>query len=447
MTEERKQELKQLLNEAVANLEIRGRSGVEPSLLPVEVYRTRLQRRRTLSWVDFNPCITSETTKSKLLDFIRADLTAFIHKDNIQSASFFIAGGGSDIGYPLNMLLEQLLKIAIMRGVEGAVSAFDRCTKDTHASFQYMAQLEGIVIKTEIQAFEGVRFVPLPHSTSELPYYLPSPLFTDMSAMSLLGKTVLIIDASVSPIFHKPFPELFGEGFREDDLPFRVEINGGKFPNFKMEDFYEKFCQALSLSCNSAVQISLNWRFLAEDELFNLSHLGVGGITRRYDADSFGSCVEVGEAQIQEAKRLYYILVGLDSNVKEKLQIPINKWIKSKTHGDLADKMIDLGRSLEALYVTREDKIERQLCHRVSWYLGEDAAHREVLNTEIEAIYDYRSGVIHNRELNEEVTVGKQSVPISELVERAQNLCRESIIKIIKKGSFPDWDKLRQGGE
>ena len=290
MTEERKQELRQLLNEAMASLEIRPRSRVESSLLPVDVYRKQLQQRWTSYSVDFNPYIASEATKSKLLDFIRAEFAPFIHEDWIQSASFFIARSGSSMGYPLDMLLEQLLKIAIARGVGGAVSAFDRCTKDTHVSFQYMALLEGIRLETEIQIFEGIRLVCLPHSTSELPYYLPNLLIADISAISLLGKTVLIIDASVSPIFHKPFPELFREGFREEDLPFRVEVSGGKFPNFKVEDFYEKFCQALSLSCNSAVQISLNWRLWAEDELFNLTELrGKWNDSETMIPDLFGS--------------------------------------------------------------------------------------------------------------------------------------------------------------
>ena len=352
------------------------------------------------------------------------------------------------MGDPLDMLLKQLLKIAIVRGIEGAVSAFDKCTKDTHVPFQYMALLEGIRLEVEIQVSEGLRLVPLPRSTSELPYYLPN-LLTGMSARSLLGKTMFIIDASVSPIFHKPFPELFREGFREEDLPFRVEVNGGKFPNFKVEDFYEKFCQALSLSCNSAVQISFNWRLWAEDELFNLSDLGVGGITRRHDADSFGSYAEAGEAQIQETIRLYDILFKSDSKVGEKLRIPIDRWIQSKTSGNFVDKMIDLGIAFEALYVpdSGRGEIRFKLAVRAAWHLGKDKDDRNKLLTKFKQIYDHRSNAVHSGKLDEKVKLGVERISISGFIERAQDLCRESIMKVLEDGRFPEWNDLILGGE
>ena len=450
MTEERKQELRQLLNEAMASLEIRPRSRVESSLLPVDVYRKQLQQRWTSYSVDFNPYIASEATKSKLLDFIRAEFAPFIHEDWIQSASFFIARSGSSMGYPLDMLLEQLLKIAIARGVGGAVSAFDRCTKDTHASFQYIALLEGIRLEAEIQAFEGMRLVPLPRSPSELPRYLPdlSVRLFGMSEYSFVGKTVLIIDGSVSPIFQKPFPDPFREGFQEDDLPFRVEVNGGKFPNFKVTDFYKRFCQALSLACNLAVQIPLEWRFLAEDELFNLTSFGVNGMTRYYDTDLFGSSPEAGEAQIDEAKRLYEIL---DSDFGEKLRIPIDRWIKSKTDENPVDKMIDLGIAFESLYVSDgSGEITFKLSVRAAWHLGKDKEHRNELLTKFGQIYGCRSNAVHSGKLDETAKFGEERIPISEFIARAQDLCRQSIIKIIEDEQSPDrayWNSLILSGE
>ena len=95
MTEERKQELRRLLEEAMESLVIL-RSGDEPSFIREEVYREHLLQRWTAYsenvrsvLVSFTPHITSEVTKSKLLDFIRKEFAQFIHEDKIQSASFF----------------------------------------------------------------------------------------------------------------------------------------------------------------------------------------------------------------------------------------------------------------------------------------------------------------------------------------------------------------------
>ena len=453
MTEERKQELRQLLNEAMANLEIRRSSGVEFSLLPVEVYRTRLYQSWTSYsddyledlWIsNFDPHIVSETINSKLLDFIREEFAPYIHEDRIQSASFFIAVGSSS-GYPLDMLLKQLLKIAIVRGIDEAVLAFDRCIKNTHVSFQYMALLEGIRIEAEIQVFEGIKLVPLPPSTSERSRFR---YWSDPLEHVLIVKTLLIIDASVFPIFCKPFPELYKEGLQEDNLPFQIEMSGEQFPNFKLDDFYEKFGQVLSLACNSSVQFTSKWRFLPKDELYNLSF----GMSREFARlpGRLESVTKVEDTQIEEAKCLYHILVNLDANVREKLRIPIDRWIKSKADQDPVDKMIDLGVAFETLYlsgISETTELSFRFRLHASWHLGKDKEDRNELLTKFRQIYDCRSKAVHRGKLDEQVKFGGERIPISEFIKRAQDLCRGSIIKILEDGQFPDWNSLILGGD
>ena len=95
------------------------------------------------------------TAETKLLDFIREELDEFIYEDRIESVSSVIIGNRPPNGYPLKDIQNKLLKIAKDRGVEAAVSAFDRCTTDTQAPFQYWALLEGIYVDEETQIFDG----------------------------------------------------------------------------------------------------------------------------------------------------------------------------------------------------------------------------------------------------------------------------------------------------
>ena len=252
MTEERKQELRQLLEEAMACLEIRWRSGNRSSSIPVDVYEKHLQERWTSYSLDnlsvvmsYEPYIVNEATKSKLLDFIRAEFALFIHDDRIQSASSFVRGSlGFSDGFPLKRLLEQILRIAIVRGIEGAISAIDRCLVEASGSFQAMALLEGIKLEAEIQAFEGIRLVPLPSSTFKIPHYLLHLANSwGKPANFFKRKTLLIIDCSVSPIFCKPFGITpIEELLTQENSKFQAEVNGENFPNFKVDNFYEKFC-------------------------------------------------------------------------------------------------------------------------------------------------------------------------------------------------------------
>ena len=447
MTEERKDELRQLLHEAMANLEIRIDSANRyqlPPIINVNQYRSILRQYWILHSIDFLSPLTlyelyivNASTKSKFMDFIREEFASFIHEDKIQSASFFMRGGPPD-GYPLNHLLKQLLKITIAFGEEQAISDFDRCAENTSVSFQYMALLEGIKIEQEIQVFEGIRIISLPSSTSELPHYLPvNRLIPDMS-VNFLGKTLLVINASVSPIFCKPVPEMS----QMDHLPFRAEVTGGKFPNFKEYDFYEIFCQSLSLVCNSAVQISLQWKFLANHELFNLTSSAMSGISYSPDVNPVRGSI-ARKVEIDEVKRLYQNLVKLDLKVRKKLQIPIDRWIKSKGDGNLVDKMIDLGIALESLYLSgirSKTELRFRFSLHAAWYLGKDKEHREVLLKDFKAIYDWRSAVVHTGQLPKETRNTPEKA--QEFITNTQNLCRDTIMKILENKEYPDWNDL-----
>ena len=198
MTEERKQELRQLLNEAMKGLQIRY-DGFLP--IPIDVYRKYLQERWAFYGVDylsftfgtrFTLFIVGEDgdlkpfyridSNPKLLKFIVEELAPFIREDNIPSIStgsyivesgftdgsrLFCSGGGIS---QQHHILERLLHIALVRGIEEAVLAFDRscCPEGVHGFFQYVALVDGIRIETTIQIFEGVKLIPLPSFTDRL---------------------------------------------------------------------------------------------------------------------------------------------------------------------------------------------------------------------------------------------------------------------------------------
>ena len=401
---------------------------------------------------------------------MKEELDSFIHDDKILSATFCVFDGGDRHGTHLDSLLKQLLKIAIVQGTEEAVFNFEKCTEETRGSFQTIALLEGIKLDAKIQAFEGIHLIPLPSSESEFPTHfgsIPSP----GASNSYFGKTVIVTNYSIFPIFRKPAslaktpdePDsyvLFLPGIGSPvptDAPdewakqiarFKVEVDGGKFPDFKEADFYNDFCQALSLACNSAVQVALRWKFIAQDELFSAN----AHKSAQLPQGPFGDPVEVGEAQIEKAKCLYERLTKLNQGTFEKLRIPIDRWIKSKAEQNPVDKMIDLGIALESLYLSgteSKNEIRFRFSLHAAWHLGEDKEHREGLMKKFKAIYDWRSAVVHTGKLPEKGK-GKKKKPytqeeVREFIRNAQDLCRDSIIKILEDGEFPDWNNLILG--
>ena len=469
MTEERKQELMQLLEKAMENLEIRPYSGFDGLSITFDQYKWHLQRawtsysKNSLWIVTHFSLDIRGNTKSKILDFMRAELDSFIHEDKISSATFYLFGGDRH-GTLLDSFLKQLLKIAIFQGAEGAVSNFEKHTEETQGSFQTITLLEGIKLEEEIQVFEGIHLIPLPSSVSEFPTHFGSNI-SAKTPHNFTGKTLLVINYTIFPIFHRPSslaktPDepsgsyhvgLPGIGSPlPNDVPvewakqrekFKVEVDGGKFPNFKEAEFYNNFCQALSLACNSAVQVAMKWKFILPDELFNVDNT----YSTSFSQEQFGDSIEVGETQIEKAKCLYERLTNLNKGTFEKLRIPIERWIQSKTPQTLEDKMIDLGIAFESLYLLDRDgnsELSFQLRLRASWHLGKDKVDRETLIDEFKAIYTLRSKAVHNGEVPENIKIRKGEEPIatSEFIPRAQDLCRKSILKILIDGKFPDYD-------
>ena len=67
---------------------------------------------------------------------------------------------------------------------------------------------------------------------------------------------------------------------------------------------------------------------------------------------------------------------------------------------------------------------------------------------EFSEIYNWRSKVVHTGKLpNKTKKTPFTHEEVQQFIERAQDLCRESIMKILDDRKFPDWNSLILGGE
>ena len=494
MTGERKQELRQLLHEAMGKLIILYEH--RPSPIPMDVYKRYLKERWKYYGVDFLSfsfstsfwlVIVGENTESKLFDsinrntklinFIEEQLAPFFHGNWIQTGSYIVESGftdGSRLFYSRcgsnqsHHILQRLLEIAIVRGIEEAVLAFDRscCPEGVHGFFQYVALIEGLKVETEIQIYEGVRLVPLPSLntekiTSEVIGYLPGFSFHSFmgQANTFFGKTLLVIDHPGFSMFHKPPERLFEHGTPVVDLSFEVEEHDVKFQNRKeINAFIKSFLQALSLVCNSCFEIYHAGWYLGDDKSLHAQQGTTITQSPFMKRDPFRGFAEAKQFEIDKAKYLYDRLINLNRGTLEKLQIPINRWIKSKTSQTSEDKIIDLAIALESLYLSdipEPTELSFRLRLHAAWYLREKIKDRDELMKDFNKIYEWRSSVVHNGKLPEKEIGRKRNgkkktrpytrEEISEFMEKTQDLCKESIVKILEDGEFPDWKSLILG--
>ena len=490
MTEKRKQELKQLLAAATTKENLRIRYEHEQGMIygyelsfPVDEYRDYLQERWAIYSTepfgfsqDVKPHIVNQSIKSALQDFIREELAPFIEGDSVYFNSYAIEGSDAD-GFRLEGLrggvlmldvcLDHLLKIALVCGADAAVSFFETysCIEGSQGYFQSVAALEGIRLEADIQVRRGVRLITVPDTSSGpvpawLQRHMPRLLFflNRESDFSARGKTLLVIDRPAFSIFHKRSQDRFDDGPPISDLPFQFNLEGEEYTSCEKVSSFEKlFCQALSLASNSAVQISGTGWLLAEEKFFHPYNGGVSLSRSRgqFGDATFGKPTQVGKTEIDEAKCLYRNLINLASSDREKLQIPFDRWLKSKTPRNPIDKIIDLGIAFEALYlsnISEPVELAFRLRLHAAWHRGKSEADRRGLMTQLKNIYDWRSAVVHNGKLPKK-RVGKNKTrpyttdEVKEFIKSTQDLCRESIKKIITDGQFPDWDSLILSGK
>lgn len=135
-----------------------------------------------------------------------------------------------------------------------------------HSSFQTFFLLNGIVLENEVEVFQGIRLVPFPSTLGKkrknIPRYV-SDWFPSAGGIEyFFNKTQFIIDSSVVSEFNM-----------------------------------DQLCQALSLACNSGIQIATPIQVRIDEEPFSMvPYTGPSVTYMPHDS--------VKDSDIEEAKRI-----------------------------------------------------------------------------------------------------------------------------------------------
>ena len=127
----------------------------------------------------------------------------------------------------------------------------------------------------------------------------------------------------------------------------------------------------------------------------------------------------------------------LDSD--QRFQIAVSRWVKAAIPGAMnPDRMIDLRIALEALYL---DSSEGELGFRLSVtgarHLRTNLDDRKAVRKSLSDFYRFGSRIVHG------TPVGRSADVV--LVNTANDLCREGILKIVEDGNQPNWTDLLLG--
>ena len=380
--------------------------------------------------------IQNPPTAEAILRLLRNELKEVIRDDKVYSASFAILGGVA--GSPIEIVMKKLMKEAIVTGAEHAARSFYASIARRYLVFQDYYLLAGMRIAKEVQVLDGISLIPLSDSAADLPNYFP--LVFDKIPLEFLTKTILRVDYHVSPILRYPLED--HARVRRLDEGFRTTVH-----STEVEDFYpDKFFQALTFVGDQSVQAAMTWRHISDEEIFDLSMGNGSGYSRSFARSLVPT--EFSEEQVRQALDLYYMIVGLPTDVMDQLTTPIDRWMKSKSQQEYVDKIIDLGIAFESFFLGDiNQEVTFRFSLRGSLYLRDGLKERRRLKRELTEFYKYRSRAVHTGTLPDRVKVNGRTMRIGQFIERSQELFEQCLLKAIESRQLPDWNTIELGGD
>ena len=345
-------------------------------------------------------------------------------------------------------LAEALVKGAAVLGTERVTWLISNWLQGEPVKYKTKALLNALPVNEPLEIEDGVRINILPLSTDRLPANLPRPI-GGMSAEEYLGRTILVVDSTASPALFRPQAD-------------RSEQNVRAASKLKLN--ISTFCQALSLSSNSYVDLVFCWHDYQDLEAFSFSHHGsslypsgtrVKG--RPYHFSVSGSLstgvntvnpqAEKETLELQPAQ-VSQICSGLQGKDAKKITLSLARWIMSKDfEKSQVDRFIDLRIALESLYLQdflneQSQEMRFRLALFGAWHLGVDFEERKKIRRKLRDAYDTASGAVHGGDL-------KKTLAIRELLSDAQDFCRQGILKVLSEGypSQERWGDLILGVE
>ena len=139
----------------------------------------------------------------------------------------------------------------------------------------------------------------------------------------------------------------------------------------------------------------------------------------------------------EDIRKLVERYLDLDTTLRNKLAISIQRLNLALRRHDVVDKAIELGVALEALLVADRDadaQVSYLLRVRGAWLGGGTLEERRERRKLLKQVYDLRSRAVHSGTLNRQQA--------GEILHEGSVLCANLIHRVIEQGSMPSWDDL-----
>ena len=330
-----------------------------------------------------------------------------------------------------------LIRASAVLGPERVVDLVDGWSRGEPVRFKHVVLLGGGICPSEEVALRnGLRIYPLPYASNGFPLAIPES--TSLPVHSLFGQALLELGTETSPALHLP-DERWA---RQPEA-----LTSTSLDSIPLETFF------LALSLVSMRRVGMDRAWTDYGEVSSLraglsSFVLVPGdirATARYGSISQSHATGITTLSVYERpepnltsgslERGWQFLVELHKRVSSepRFRVSVNRWAKSVAEdADDIDRAIDLRIALEALYLDSETgELGFRLATTCARHLGGTLEDRKEIWTAVRDFYNEASRVVHG--------TGTSSVPG---LQRATELCRDGILKVLESGERPVWKDL-----
>ena len=361
----------------------------------------------------------------RILPIFRSLLREFVDKDTDRIGNGLVDLAG---GMPTPKMLDYVRKLIRAAAVLGSIRTAELLIgwiQGEPVRYRSVNVLNGINIDQPLKLQEGLHIYRLPTSEYELAAHLPTVSLDVQEPHPLLGCVVLSIEYEAVPALYLP-----------SNVKTALKNSNPIWARGQIENIsIDSFCEAMSLACGGCVRWKFSWKEFGEVREF-LNAISEATLT---DVPFFTGATNFSQENFEHAREIYDLRNATREN-NPSLDTTIRRWIKSKSrHSLFADQLIDLRIALEALYLDRtEGELRFRLASYGAWHVSQNFEERKRNFQTLMNAYALASNAVHGGNV-------KKNDKNNKLLENAQRLCREGILKRLEEERKPEWNDLIMG--
>ncbi len=371
---------------------------------------------------------------------VHADAATLANLVNALEAllSAYIDAGSGKLGFrqtvlTLDDVAKATIRAAAIVGPEEVVAALQRWVGGAPWVHTRMFTVTGITLESPLHIDTGASLRRLPEQPHEMRRYVPGLLVDELQRPALLlwgadvrGATVLCSEEYQRPVFwpgnERP------EGVEEIAFP------GGWNGLFSL-------LRGLSVVCNTCVESQYQWSHSVPLQRAFAADGGEGwGGSGRPAGQRMAPVVPLTEPLLKQALCVSSSFQTAPKPVSDLIDRVYARWESSLRGHSAHNQLIEMRIALESLFAGKgQHEAALRVAYHGAKYLGESPEARRRLFDELKTIYSTASTLIHGG-------TPKRSLHLQHLAQRAQEICRDAILKMVSDADVPDWTDLMLNG-